>query len=57
MPEMLTLNEIAKTLKVSRRQVEYWIADGRIRRVKLGRAVRVDRSELERFVDDCRRAA
>ena len=41
MTELLTLDEIASRLQVSRRTVERLVAEGRIRVLHVGRRVRV----------------
>lgn len=51
---LLTLNEVATELRCTRRSVERQIADHHLRVVRIGRAVRVERSELERFLDRLR---
>lgn len=48
--ELLTLNEVAEHLTVSRRTVERLISAGRIRVVRVGRRVRVTTRELEAFI-------
>ena len=50
MPELLTLNQVAAHLQVSRRTVERLVAAGRIRVVHIGRAIRVSDRELEAYV-------
>ena len=44
-----TVNEIADRLKVSVRSVRRWIADGRLREHKFGRAVRIAEQDLIAF--------
>ena len=51
---LLTLDEAARQLRCARRSVERQIAKRRLRVVHLGRAVRVERDELERFVANMR---
>jgi excisionase family DNA binding protein len=48
--EVLTLDEAAERMRVSRRTVERLIAEGRIRPVRIGRSVRVTDRELEAFL-------
>lgn len=46
---LLTLDEAARLLAVSRRTVERLVDAGRIRPVRIGRSVRVTARELEAF--------
>ena len=47
---LLTLDEAARQLRCARRSLERHIATRRLHVVRLGRSVRVERGELERFV-------
>lgn len=47
---LLTLDEAARQLRCARRTVERHIAGHQLRVVHLGRSVRVERRELERFI-------
>ncbi|MGB4836692.1 MAG: helix-turn-helix domain-containing protein [Nostocoides sp.] len=47
---LLTLDEAARQLRCARRSVERHVAHRLLHVVHLGRSVRVERSELERFV-------
>ena len=47
---LLNLNEVAAQLRWTRRSVEREIQYRRLRAVHLGRSVRVERSELDRYV-------
>ncbi len=49
---LLTVNEFANQLKVSRACVRKWILDRRIAVVRLGRLVRLRTSELRRLIDE-----
>jgi excisionase family DNA binding protein len=51
---LLTLDEAAQQLRCARRSVERHVASHRLRVVHLGRAVRVERRELERFIAQMR---
>ncbi len=53
--EFYTLDEVSKTLRLSRRQVGRIIADGKLKTYQFGstRAKRVRREDLEAFVDRC----
>ena len=50
MADLLTLDQVADRLQVSRRTVERLVAAGRIRIVRIGRAIRVTERELEAYV-------
>jgi len=50
MPDLLTLDQVADQLQVSRRTVERLVAAGRIRIVRVGRLIRVTERELEAYV-------
>ncbi len=47
---LLNLNEVAAQLRWTRRSVERQIQFRRLRAVHLGRSVRIERAELDRFV-------
>ena len=47
---LLTLDEAARELRCARRSVERHVASHRLHVVHLGRSVRVERRELERFI-------
>ncbi|MGG5259213.1 helix-turn-helix domain-containing protein [Phycicoccus avicenniae] len=53
---LLNLNEVAAQLRWTRRSVERQIAGRRLRVVHLGRSVRVERVELDRFISSLRDA-
>ena len=53
---LLNLNEVATQLRWTRRAVEKQIAQRRLRAVHLGRSVRVERTELDRFIASMRDA-
>ena len=48
--ELLTLTELSRLTKRSRRALYRDIADGRLRTVRLGHSIRVPRVEAERYV-------
>ncbi len=53
MPELLTLNEVAKLLRVSARSVERWVDDGNfvLEPVRIGgKTVRFRRRDVERLL-------
>jgi excisionase family DNA binding protein len=47
---LLTLDEAARQLRCARRSVERHVANHRLHAVHLGRSVRIERRELERFI-------
>jgi excisionase family DNA binding protein len=51
---LLTLDEVAQQLRCARRSVERHVASHRLHVIHLGRSVRVERRELERFVAQMR---
>jgi excisionase family DNA binding protein len=51
---LLTLDKAARELRCARRSVERHVASHRLRVVHLGRSVRVERRELERFIAQMR---
>lgn len=54
---LLTLAEVATHLRCTRRSVERQVAQHRLHVVRFGRSVRVERSELERFIAEQREFA
>lgn len=46
----LTPDEAAEYLKVTRRTIDRWIADGTLKASKIGRVVRISRSEINRLL-------
>lgn len=49
--DILTVEEVAKVLKVSKRTVYRWVEDGDLKTAKIGRKTyRVFESELKRFI-------
>lgn len=49
---LLTYDQAAALLNLSRRTVWTLVSDGQIGAVRLARAVRIPRSELERWISD-----
>jgi excisionase family DNA binding protein len=49
--KLLTLEQVAERLAVSRKMVYDWIRDGRIPGVKMGRLWRVKEGSLDAFID------
>lgn len=54
---LLTPQQFADRLSISRWTVYAWIAEGRIKSVKLGRLVRIPDSEVSRIVQEGSREA
>ncbi|MEO3937582.1 helix-turn-helix domain-containing protein [Dermatophilaceae bacterium Soc4.6] len=50
LPLLLTLTEVAAHLRCTRRSVERQVAGGHLHVVHVGRAVRVERRELDRYL-------
>jgi excisionase family DNA binding protein len=48
--KLLTVPEVAAELAVHRRTVERLIADGQLRRVRVGRSSRIRRDDLAEFI-------
>ena len=46
----LTVRQLADFLVVSERTVRRWIADRQLKVVRLGRSVRISKTELDHFV-------
>ena len=52
--EWLKVPEVAQLLRVARSRAYELVADGEIPAVKIGRSVRVNRKELDRWLEDQR---
>jgi excisionase family DNA binding protein len=50
--EFLTVNEIAEHLRLNQQTVRNWIDQGRLRAVRVGRRVRVRRTDLDHLVSE-----
>jgi len=50
--QLLSPKEFAHRLSISRWTIYAWVAEGRIKSVKLGRLVRIPESEVERIVQE-----
>jgi excisionase family DNA binding protein len=46
----LTIDEAAEYLKVSRKTMTRWIADGTVKAARIGRVWRISRSEINRLL-------
>jgi excisionase family DNA binding protein len=54
---VLTLDQVAERLQVSRRTINRLVAQGRIRTIKVGQQPRVTEREFEAFIASARRGA
>lgn len=52
MDDYVTPEEAAQAFKVSRKSIYKWIRNGKLRSRKLGRSVRIPRTELEQNRDE-----
>ena len=50
--EFLTVAEVAELLKLNQQTVRNWIDQGSLPAVRVGRRVRIRRSDLERVLED-----
>lgn len=48
---LLTVEDVARILRISRSMAYRIMADGRLRTVAIGRSVRVRPADLERYID------
>ncbi len=48
--------EVAETLKINQQTVRNWIDQGSLPAVRVGRRVRISRSDFQRFVDEGRKS-
>jgi excisionase family DNA binding protein len=56
MTQLLTLEQVAHRLSVSKRSVQRWVKDGRIETIRLSAGViRIRDKSLERFIDNLQR--
>ena len=53
-PEMLTVDEIAEYLRVSRATICRWCGTGKLPAFKIGKSWRVQKKDLERFINQQR---
>ena len=52
--EFLTVKEVAKIIRKSARSTYRFISDGKLRTHRIGRAHRIRRDDLERFIENSR---
>lgn len=48
--EFLTVAEVAERLKITQQSVRNWVADGKLPALRVGRRVRVLRSDFDRLI-------
>ena len=46
----LTVREVSERLRVTRQAIYNWIAEGRLKAIKVGKSVRVSRASIEAFI-------
>jgi len=51
MSKLFTVREVAELLKVNIMTIYRWIKEGKIKQTKIGRSVRIDESELNKFIN------
>ena len=54
LPDLLNLRDVQDVLKVGRSTVYKLVEDGRLKCIKIGKRVLVDRSDLAAFLDSLR---
>lgn len=54
MNELLTIEMVGEALSLSPWTVRHFIRTGRLKRIKVGRRVMVEKNELEQFLQSCR---
>ena len=54
-PNLLDVNDVARTLRVSPHTVRRWASVGKLRRLKLGTRTLFEAAELARFVEEARK--
>jgi len=55
MDRLLTVNEVAKILRLNSETVARYIREGKISAVKLGRVWRIEEKDLEQFIRERKR--
>jgi excisionase family DNA binding protein len=56
MDEFLTVAEVAELLRLNQQTIRNWIADGKLRALRVGRRVRIARADLETLTRAYKRA-
>ena len=54
--ELLTEDEVAALMKVTRHAVRKWRREGKIAFIKVNNTIRIDRQDLRRFIGEHRKA-
>ena len=52
MNEVLTISEVAESLRVSDRTVRNWIEGGKLKAFKIGLQYRIKKEDFERFISE-----
>ena len=53
--EFLTIREVAQLLKLSEATIRKWCREGRLPALKLGKAYRIRRSDIDRLFEQARK--
>lgn len=53
LPQLLSVEDVAGTLSVSQKTVRRKIADGALPACRVGRLVRIQRTDLDRYIASC----
>ena len=48
--QLLTVEQVAEYCQLSQSTIYHWLCNGKLKHVKLGKAVRIRRQDLDRFV-------
>lgn len=51
-PDLLTVHEVARVLRIGRNTAYALVRSGRVRSLRIGRAVRVPKEALRRFLEE-----
>jgi excisionase family DNA binding protein len=54
MSQLLSVPEVAARLAISPWTVRAYLKNGKLRSVRIGRCVRVEEAEMEKFIVECR---
>lgn len=53
MKKLLNVNDVAQLLDVPKATIRYWCFTKRIKYYKIGRHLKFDEKDIERFVESC----
>ncbi len=53
MKKLLSVSEVAEFLGVPEGTIRYWVFTRKIRHYKIGRHLRFDKEDLEKFLESC----